>query len=402
MAPQTVIVVGAGPSGLLLALLLSKQDIQVQVLESAEHLDSQPRATHYLPPAVEELRRAGVIEDVLAAGFIPQGVAWRKIDGAKIAELKMSALDDKSVEKMVCLPLDHLGRILAKHLERQPTAHVKYGHKVVKLEQNEHSATVFVETKDGTTKMSADFIVGCDGANSQIRRSLFGDWEFPGKTWDQQVIATNVYYDFSKFNWNDSNFIIHPNDWFMAAKISEDGQWRVTYGDIPGLTREEYIKRQPQRFKDFLPGHPDSSEYRITNVGPYKVHQRCAEKFRVGRFLLAADAAHLCNPFGGMGLSGGIIDVGNLFDCLIGIFQGKVDIGILDKYDVVRREKYKTIVDPISTSNFERMWSLNPDTAGQDDPFLQLCGKAANDIELSRQIQLGVNALKHDFTQYYS
>jgi 2-polyprenyl-6-methoxyphenol hydroxylase-like FAD-dependent oxidoreductase len=82
----------------------------------------------------------------------------------------------------------------------------------------------------------------------------------------------------------------------MAARITNDGMWRVTYGEIGGLTKEQYIERQPAKYKAMLPGHPEPSEYRLTNISPYKIHQRLAEKLRVGRVLLAADAGHLCNP----------------------------------------------------------------------------------------------------------
>ena len=82
----------------------------------------------------------------------------------------------------------------------------------------------------------------------------------------------------------------------MAARITNDGMWRVTYGETAGLTKEQYIERQPAKYKAMLPGHPEPYEYRLTNISPYKIHQRLAEKMRVGRFLLAADAAHLCNP----------------------------------------------------------------------------------------------------------
>jgi 2-polyprenyl-6-methoxyphenol hydroxylase-like FAD-dependent oxidoreductase len=82
----------------------------------------------------------------------------------------------------------------------------------------------------------------------------------------------------------------------MAAKITKDGMWRVTYGDVPGLTKEQYTERLPMRFKEMLPIAPEPSDIKIANVGPYRMHQRLAEKMRVGRFLLAADAAHLCNP----------------------------------------------------------------------------------------------------------
>lgn len=82
----------------------------------------------------------------------------------------------------------------------------------------------------------------------------------------------------------------------MVAKIGNDGLYRVTYSEVPGLTAEEYRKRQPMRYEEILPGHPKPGDYKILNISPYKLQQRCAPKFRVGRFILAADAAHLCNP----------------------------------------------------------------------------------------------------------
>jgi 2-polyprenyl-6-methoxyphenol hydroxylase-like FAD-dependent oxidoreductase len=82
----------------------------------------------------------------------------------------------------------------------------------------------------------------------------------------------------------------------MAARITDDGLYRVSYCDIPGLTKEEYIARQPQRWEEILPGNPKPDQYKIVNLNPYKLQQRCAPSFRVGRIVLAADAAHLCNP----------------------------------------------------------------------------------------------------------
>lgn len=98
------------------------------------------------------------------------------------------------------------------------------------------------------------------------------------------------------YNWGDSSFIIDEEHWSMVAKIQPDGLLRVTYGEVIGLSQEEYLQRQPAKFASFLPGRPGPDKYQIVNFSPYKVHQRCAESMRVGRFLLAADAAHLCNP----------------------------------------------------------------------------------------------------------
>lgn len=257
-----------------------------------------------------------------------------------------------------------------------------------------------VQTPAGEEKFSADYIVGCDGASSQIRRSLFGNLDFPGRTWDEQIVATNVYYDMSPYGWEDSNFIIDKEHWSMVAKIQPDGLLRVTYGDIPGLTREEYIARQPMKFQSFLPGRPTPDKYKIVNISPYKVHQRCAKSFREGRFLLVADAAHLCNPFGGLGLTGGLVDAGNLFDCLNGIHQGLADENILSRYDEVRRNMYRSIIDPISSENIRRLWQ-DPAKAREEDKFLEMCRKAETDPELSRQMQESLKAIMYDFRKEY-
>ena len=83
----------------------------------------------------------------------------------------------------------------------------------------------------------------------------------------------------------------------MAAKITKDGLWRISYGvNNPNLTREELLEQLPEKFRVMLPGRPGPKEYKVVNFSPYKVHQRLARKMRVDRFLLAADAAHLCNP----------------------------------------------------------------------------------------------------------
>jgi 2-polyprenyl-6-methoxyphenol hydroxylase-like FAD-dependent oxidoreductase len=111
------------------------------------------------------------------------------------------------------------------------------------------------------------------------------------------ILTSQVYLPFDeRHNYWDSNFIVHPTDWYMAAKITNDGLWRVTYGDSEDLSKEELIKRQPLRYEQILPGHPKPDEYKLISMSPYKLQQRCAPSFRVGKILLVADAAHLCNP----------------------------------------------------------------------------------------------------------
>lgn len=401
MASQFAIVVGGGPSGLLLTLLLAKQGIPVRLLEAEKGLDDRPRATHYSPPAVRELRRAGVLNDMKAKGaFVPNGACWRKLNGDFITGV--AAPNQQAVDPMICLPLNKLSEVLAESVVKCANAQILYSHKVTGLGQDDAKAWVEVETPAGAKTLEAQYIIGCDGANSQIRRSLFGKQEFPGFTWKEQIVATNTYYSFEKHGFDrDSNFIIHPEHWYMAARISNDGLWRVTYGELPGLSFDELKARQPEKFKAFLPGHPDPDAYEIVNFSPYKVHQRLAKQMRVGRFLLAADAAHLCNPFGGLGLTGGIVDVGGLFDCLVGIYTGKADDSILDVYDSVRRSKYEDFINPVSSYNIRLLFEQDPETALLDNQFLKECKKAETDPTAAMALQTGVYRLSYDFTQHY-
>lgn len=93
---------------------------------------------------------------------------------------------------MVVLPLDRLGRLMLRNIVAEPMAEVKWSHKVVTIDQDEKEARVHVEGPNGKETYAGDYVVGCDGANSQIRRSLFGDLEFPGETLQYQIVATNV------------------------------------------------------------------------------------------------------------------------------------------------------------------------------------------------------------------
>ncbi|KAJ3540336.1 hypothetical protein NM208_g5118 [Fusarium decemcellulare] len=398
-----VLIVGAGPAGQLLGLMLAKQDVSVTIVEQSSKLDDNPRATHYGPPAMRILNFAGVGEEVRAKGLAVDTVAWRHLDGTYIAGISHETQKDSS-DRMIALPLGELAEILYEHAKSLPKIKYLFDRRVVNIGQNESEAWVEAIDVNSNEKsrLQAEYVVGCDGANSIIRRSLFGDWKFPGKTWDEQIVATNVYYDFDKFGFCDSNFIIDPTHWYMAAKITKDGLWRVTYGEVPGLTPEELKKRQVEKFQTMLPGHPDPSMYKLANISPYKVHQRLAEKMRVGRFLLAADAAHLCNPFGGLGLTGGIVDVGGLYECLVGIYTGKADPSILDIYSDIRRKRYQEIVDPISSSNLRRMFTVHPDKVLESDEFLQMCKKAEDDPSLAAQILQSAHVLNYDFTQHYS
>lgn len=172
----------------------------------------------------------------------------------------------------------------------------------------------------------------------------------------------------------------------MAAKITTDGLWRVSYGEDTKLTLEEVKAYQPAKYERMLPGHPKPGDYKLLNVSPYRIHQRCSDSFYVGRICLAADASHLCNPFGGLGLTGGLVDVGGLAECFEGIATGQADKSILDKYDEVRRGLWHSVINPISSSNFLRVSATDPETAAEKDEFLAMIETAGHDMEVRKEL----------------
>jgi ATP-dependent phosphoenolpyruvate carboxykinase len=91
---------------------------------------------------------------------------------------------------------------------------------------------------------------------------------------------------------------------------------------------------------------------------------------------------------GGLGLTGGIADVGNLFDALIGIHKGLADESILDRYSEERRRIWKDIIDPMSRDNFRRVWETDVETARENDPFFKICVQAESDEALARELAL--------------
>lgn len=175
--------------------------------------------------------------------------------------------------------------------------------------------------------------------------------------------------------------MVDPDYWGLIAKRGKDGLWRVTYGDIDGLTNEEYEERRKVAFEKLLPGHPKPGQYQIMHTDHFRTHNRCVDTMRVGRILLAGDAAHVNNPWGGYGCMAAVLDAGGLADCLVGVYQGKAGDELLDLYAQVRREKYLKFIDERSRRNFNRVRNKDPDHVLENDKLLKIFQELEGDAE---------------------
>ena len=203
---------------------------------------------------------------------------------------------------MTILPLNSLAEIIHRHCmeKTEGRVNVLWEHEVTGVGQDSGKAWVDVNVKgeNRTQRLEADYVVGCDGGSSAVRKALFGrNW--PGVTFDCHLLVQNVWYDgFEKHGWDGGNYMVDPDYWGLIAKRGKGGLWRVTYGDIDGLTNEEYEKRRETAFEKLLPGNPKPHQYKINQTDHFRTHNRCVESMRVGRILLAGDAAHVNNPWG--------------------------------------------------------------------------------------------------------
>jgi len=371
---DNVIVVGAGPVGLLVALRLAKAGIPTTVLEMLPYVEQSPRAAVYHTVAVRELDRAGVLEDCRKRGSTGTDACWRKVTGEIIAAVDRRPRPGEY--EVLVLGQHVLAEVIFEHYKRCEGSQVLFNHKVTEVQNSATGADLTVETPNGIKNFHARYVVGADGGRSSVRR--LSGVPFEGFTWDFNLVACNVIYPFEKYGFRSGNFTVDPDHWNLIAKLAEPGLWRCSYGELPGLTNDQLLERLPMKFDAIFPG-PRPLHYELTMASPYKINQRCATTFHKDSILLAGDAAHLCNPFGGMGLTGGILDAGALGDVLLAVMVDGKSEALLARYSELRRKVFLEIVDPRSQANVRRISETDPHTVGQTDPFLKLLNDPAID-----------------------
>jgi 3-(3-hydroxy-phenyl)propionate hydroxylase len=178
-------------------------------------------------------------------------------------------------------------------------------------------------------------------------RKLLG-LQFEGTTWPNRFVATNVYFDFASLGYGPANFVCDPVYSGVVAVLDREGLWRLTYQEDGSLPVETFMERLPERYAHFIPA---GKKYEVKAAQPYLLHQRCAERLRVGRVLLAGDAAHATNPCGGLGLTTGLWTGMIMTDLLSAVIAGDEDPAILDRYSDERRRVFWEVTSPGASEN---------------------------------------------------
>lgn len=343
-SPTTVLIVGSGPTGLTLAIDLARRAVDVTIIDKAARFPRSSRAKGPNPRSLEVLEDLGVVEEVLAAGAAPLpmrkyrgGVAIS--DAAPFADVHPTP--DSPYAQPRTVAQWRLEEVLRDRLATYG-ARVGLGAELVGLTQDDTS--VAATLADGR-EIEARYVVGCDGGHSAVRKLL--GIPFEGKTDEtQMMVCGDVEAE-------------GPDRGFWHQWFDEDGA--VMLCPIPGTRSGWWFQAGPETDTSGAPVPPSLESFQrlfaqhtglpgdrlsqATLLSTYRVNERMVDRYRVGRVLLAGDAAHVHSIAGGLGMNTGIQDAYNLGWKLARVASGQAAPALLDTYEEERLPVAADVLD---------------------------------------------------------
>jgi 3-(3-hydroxy-phenyl)propionate hydroxylase len=375
--PLPVVIAGAGPAGLMCALALQRQDIPVMLFEVEPGLTCDLRAGSFHPPTLEMMAPYGITARMLETGIPVRHWQIRNRPGDLIAEFDLNLLADVTpYPYRLHFEQHRLTPIQLDILRKQGGAEIHFGHWVTGFTQDADGVSVTIDSTDGERTVRGSWLIAADGSRSVLRKTLGIDFE--GFTWPEIFVVASTPYDFGAHGFAMNSYIADPVEWGALFKVPGDGPpglWRLAYPANPDegdevLLAADRIEAALQRFL------PQPTPYEVRYKSAYRVHQRVAGTFRVGRVLLAGDAAHLNNPLGGFGLNSAIHDAVNLCDKLGRLWRGDGGPESLDLYSRQRRAATIEQVQAMSIRNKRLMEERDPKV--QHERLAELIAVAAD------------------------
>lgn len=380
---ERVFIAGAGPVGLAAAANLLRHGVPVTVLEAGADLNAESRASTFHPPTLDMLADLGVADSLIAQGLIAPQFQYRSKPSGIVSQFDFGVIADETAHPYrVQSEQSKLTRIFLEALRKDPNFTILFKSKVEDVTQDASSVQIAVERDGRRETHSGRWLIGADGASSNVRHSL--GIEFEGFTWPERFLVVSTPFDFHSVipGLVSVNYVADPERWHFLLKIP--GLWRAMF---PVRSDESDERALSPEFAQELMATvvPGIENYEIAHTTLYRVHQRVAKTFRSGRAFLAGDAAHINNPLGGMGMNGGIHDAMNLTARLVEVWHGSAPKSELDRYDRQRRLITKEHVEQQSIRN-----KRNLESSGD---FVRELQEIAKDPERTRNYLLGVSMI---------
>ncbi len=331
-----VLIVGAGPVGLFLANECARRGLNWRIIEENSSQSEHSKALAIFPRTLEIFDMAGVAAPFLETANRVTSVAVMTQERT-LAHMRFEP-EDTPYAFVAMVPQNVTERLLVQELAHKDGA-VEYSTKFVSADQGDDAVSVTVEQKGESRKIAASFVIGCDGAHSQVRHALNvplegGEYDAPFMLADIEAVtelpANELQLCPSEFG-PVAIFPMSANRRRIVATVEK------IEGDAPslGLVRNVLAQRAPRGI-----------EARTLHWSSYfRIHHRHAARLRGGRMFLAGDAAHIHSPFGGQGMNTGLHDVWNLVWKLDLFLQGHGNQQLLDSYSTERVPIIKGVIE---------------------------------------------------------
>jgi 3-(3-hydroxy-phenyl)propionate hydroxylase len=353
---ERVFIAGAGPVGLVAAANLVRRGVPVTVFEAGATLSEESRASTFHPPTLDMLDAFDVAAPLTAKGLKAPRFQYRSKKHGLLAEFDFSAIADATCNPYrVQCEQSKLTRILLDQLSGQPNFQIEFGSAVQGVTQDGNGVEIAIARNGHNDRCRAPWLIGADGARSDVRRSL--GIAFEGFTWPERFLVISTPFDFGKVipGLVEVCYVADPQRWHFLLQIP--GLCRVMF---PIASHEsDELALSPAFAQSLLATIvPGLSDYEIAHLTLYRVHQRVAKTFALGRAFLVGDAAHINNPLGGMGMNGGIHDAINLTERLADVWHGNSGAAELERFD---RQRRLVTLEYIETQSIKNKRNLESD-----------------------------------------
>lgn len=334
-----IAIVGAGPVGLMIANYLGQCGVNVTLVEKLDSLIDYPRAIGLDDESLRTFQAVGLADNVL-----PHTTPWHAMrfmtpKGRCFADIQPKT-DEFGWSRRNAFIQPLADRVLFEGLQRFDNVKVLFGRELEGFEQSDSGVQLTLKNAEGRSeRLQAKYLIGCDGGNSLVRRSL--DISFEGKTAPNQWIVVDIAND--PLSTPHVYLCCDPVRPYVSAALPH-GVRRFEFMVMPGETEAELSKPENMR-KLLAKVLPDPDRIELIRSRVYTHNARLAGRFRQGRVLLAGDAAHIMPVWQGQGYNSGMRDASNLAWKLSRVIKGLASDRLLDSYELERRDHAKAMID---------------------------------------------------------
>jgi 3-(3-hydroxy-phenyl)propionate hydroxylase len=332
VAEHPVIVVGAGPVGLSLAIDLAQRGQSVVLLDDADRIGEGSRAICFSKRSLEYWDRLGV-----AGRMVDKGVVWsvgKIFHGAEqLYQFNLLPEQGHKMPAFINLQQFYAEAYLVERAAQLPEIELRWRNRVSALEQRNAHVVLTVETPDGPYRLAAQYVCACDGARSSLRGLVGAD--FKGQQFEDQFLIADVKmtaeFPTERWFWFDPPF--HAGRSALLHRQPDD-IWRIDLQLSPDA--DPVAEKLPENVRPRIARMLGHDKFEFVWISLYKFQCRRMERFIHDRVMFAGDAAHQVSPFGARGANSGLEDAENLAWKLARVLQGTSPERLFESYHVER------------------------------------------------------------------